>query len=274
MSAVNQVAPREGVQSVQRALDLMETVARRGGQLAIGEIAAASQLPLPTIHRLLRTLVDRGYMRQLPDRRYALGFRLVPLGLASSALVGAHVRPVLEDLVDRLGESANVAILSEDQAEYVAQVPSRHTMRIFTEVGRRVDLHCTGVGKALLSQLADAQVAEVVARRGLPARTEHTLTTERDLLAALSRVRAGGFAVDEQEQEMGVRCVAVPVPTGPAGSMALSISGPVTRMTEDLVRRAVPLLLAGANVLAHDLPRNPIPYGVPSQPRDTKVTRP
>lgn len=252
MSAVNQIAAREGVQSVQRALDLLETVARSGGQLAIGELATASDLPLPTIHRLLRTLVDRGYMRQLPDRRYALGFRLVPLGLASSALVGPHVQPVLEDLVDRLGESANLAILAGDQAEYVAQVPSRHAMRMFTEVGRRVELHCTGVGKALLAQLDDAQVAAVVVARGLPARTEHTLTTAQDLRSALADVRERGYAIDEQEQEIGVRCVAVALPPGPAGSLALSVSGPVTRMTDRLLGCAVPLLQVGAARLARE----------------------
>jgi IclR family acetate operon transcriptional repressor len=244
---------RGGVQSVQRALDLLEVVARSGGQLAIGEIATASQLPLPTIHRLLRTLVDRGYMRQLPDRRYALGFRLVPLGLATSAMVGPHVQPVLEGLVDELGETANLAILSGDHAEYVAQVPSRHAMRMFTEVGRRVQLHSTGVGKALLAQLDDARVDAIVGRRGLPTYTPHTLATARDLQQALAEVREQGYAIDEQEQEIGVRCVAVPVAAGPSSWMAVSISGPVTRMTDDVIARAVPSLQATAKALAREL---------------------
>lgn len=236
-------APRVGgVQSLHRALDLIEVVAAQGGHLTIGEIATATGLPLPTTHRLLRTLVDRGYMRQMPNRRYALGFRLVPLGATASSMVGADTESLLGQLVDAIGETANLAILSGSHAEYVAQVPSRHTMRMFTEVGRQVDLHSTGVGKALLAQLADHRVREIVRRVGLDQQTEHTLVTEAALLADLALVRARGYALDEQEQEAGVRCVAVPVGPEPMSWMAVSISGPVTRMTDELIGRAVPLL--------------------------------
>ncbi len=231
-----------GVQSLHRALDLVEVVAARGGHLTIGEIATATDLPLPTTHRLLRTLVDRGYMRQMPNRRYALGFRLVPLGATASSMVGADTEVVLGRLVDALGETANLAVLSGSHAEYVAQVPSRHSMRMFTEVGRQVDLHSTGVGKALLAQLSDARVRDIVRRAGLHQQTEHTLTTEAALLQNLVLVRARGYALDEQEQEAGVRCVAVPVGPEPMSWLAVSVSGPLTRMTDDLVARAVPLL--------------------------------
>lgn len=239
-----------GVQSVHRALDLVEVVARRGGHATIGEIAESAGLPLPTAHRMLATLVDRGYMRQMPNRRYALGFRLVPLGAAASAMVGADSERVLAGLVDALGESANLAVLSGSHAEYVAQVPSRHTVRMFTEVGRQVELHCTGVGKALLSQLDEARVRDIIRRVGLPGYTQHTHTTPAGLLRDLAEVRARGYAVDEQEQEEGVRCVAVPVGPEPLSWMAVSVSGPVTRMTDDLVGRAVPLLHAAGRSLA------------------------
>ena len=243
----------DGVQSVHRALDLVEIVAARGGHLGIGEIAAACDIPLPTIHRLLRTLVDRGYMRQLANRRYALGFRLVPLGAAAGSMVGADTERVLAGLVDSLGETANLAVLSGTHAEYVAQVPSRHAMRMFTEVGRQVELHCTGVGKALLSQLDDDRVRDVVQRVGLPAHTSRTHTSESALFADLAETRARGYAVDEQEQEDGVRCVAVAVAPGPLSWMAVSVSGPVTRMTDDVVTRAVPLLHRAGARLATDL---------------------
>ncbi len=245
--------PDGGVQSLHRALDLVEVVAAHGGQLTIGGIATATGLPLPTVHRLLRTLVDRGYMRQLPDRRYALGFRLVPLGAAAGSMVGADTDLVLGRLVDALGETANLAVLSGSHAEYVAQVPSRHTMRMFTEVGRQVDLHCTGVGKALLGQLDDARVRQLVRRAGLHRKTEHTLVTEADLMADLTEVRARGYALDEQEQEAGVRCVAVPVGPEPMSWMAVSVSGPVTRMTDALVSRAVPLLQDAGRALRRGL---------------------
>jgi IclR family acetate operon transcriptional repressor len=247
----------EGVQSLHRALDLVEIVAAHGGQLAIGEIAAASDIPLPTIHRLLRTLVTRGYMRQLPNRRYALGFRLVPLGATAGTMLGADTDRVLARLVDALGETANLAILVGEHAEYVAQAPSRHSMRMFTEVGRRVELHCTGVGKALLAQLDDDRVRGVVHRVGLPRHTARTHVSEAALLEDLDAIRSRGYAVDEQEQEDGVRCVAVPVGPAELSAMAVSVSGPVTRITDDVVARAVPLLVEAGARLAADLLSRP-----------------
>lgn len=253
MSNAPRAGQAGGVQSLGRALDLLEILAAGGGHLAIGEIAARTDIPLPTIHRLLKTLVDRGYVRQLSNRRYALGFRLVPLGQAAGALVGADAQAVLNDLVEQLGESANLAVLSGDHAEYVAQVPSRHSMRMFTEVGRRVELHCTGVGKAMLARLDDTQVAGIVERVGLREHTPHTATTPTALGSALDVVREQGYSIDEQEQELGVRCVAVALPVEVPTALAVSVSGPLPRMTDDVVARAVPLLQAAAARLASGL---------------------
>ena len=243
-------AKTSGVQSVHRTLDVLEALAGGGGRLQVAEIAAAADLPIATTHRLVRTLVERGYLRQLADRTYALGFRLVPLGAAASLLMGSDVDAVLRELVDELGETANVAVLSGDQAEYVAQVPSRFTMRMFTEIGRRVDLHSTGVGKALLSQLSADEVAAIVRRRGMPRHTEHTIQTELALRAELDRIRQEQFAIDEEEQELGVRCVAVGVPAVSLGGVAVSVSGPTARMTPSVLERAVPLLHVAAKRLA------------------------
>ena len=244
-----------GVQSLHRALDLVEIVAAGGGHMAIGQIALASEIPLPTIHRLLKTLVERGYMRKLPNRRYALGSRLLPLGRTAGALLGADAGPALNLLVADLGETANLAILTEDHAEYVAQAPSPHAMRMFTEVGRRVELHCTGVGKALLSRLESRQVSAIVQRVGLPSYTPNTITTETALRTELERIRSAGFAIDEEEQELGVRCVAVPVPGNLLTPMALSVSGPLGRVTDQFVDRAVPLLISVAIRLGEESAR-------------------
>ena len=238
-----------GVQSVHRALDVLEVVAARGGTLTIGEIATLTGIPLPTAHRLLRTLVDRGYMRQAPDRRYALGFRLVPLGASAGSMVGAGTERVLARVVDALGETANLAMLDGDRVAYVAQVPGKHAMRMFTEVGRRVHPHCTAVGKAVLSVAPEDQVRSLLARTGLPRHTSSTITDIEEFLAQLDEVRERGYALDEGEQEVGVRCVAVRLP-GSAVQMGLSISGPAPRMTDDLLAEAVPILRSAAQDLA------------------------
>jgi IclR family transcriptional regulator, acetate operon repressor len=240
------------VQSVVRAFELLELIADSGGTTNLSQLAHRCGLPLATIHRLLRTLVDLGYVRQQPSREYALGPRLIPLGERSGRMLGSWGRPYLARLVDELGETANLAMLDGDQIVYVAQVPSRHSMRMFTEVGQRVQPHCTAVGKALLSSLPAEQVQAILRRTGMPAHTDRTIVDPTALAERLEWSREHGYATDEGEKEIGVRCVAVPVLGAPA-RIAMSISGPAPRMTDAVVERAVPVLLTVARALSEDL---------------------
>ncbi|MGV9796576.1 IclR family transcriptional regulator [Mycobacterium sp. NPDC003449] len=238
-----------GVQSVERAFDLLEVMAAAGGSIGLSQLSEASGLPVPTIHRLVRTLVNRGYVRQLPSRQYSLGPKLIRLGDSATRLLGAWSRPYLADVVKTTGETANMALLDDTMAVYTYQVPSEHSMRMFTEVGRRVYTHCTGVGKALLMQLPDDAVRNVIARAGMPAQTKFTLTDPDALLADLNVSRHRGYALDEGEQEIGVRCFAVPVPDAPTPT-AISVSGPAARVTIDSADHIVPMLIRIAKELS------------------------
>lgn len=240
--------PRNGVQSVERAFKLLELVAAHRGAVSLSQLSDESGLPPPTLHRLARTLVVLGYLRQEASRHYALGHRLFLLAEGSSAVLDAAALPCLGRLVDATGETANLAMLDGDQVAYVAQVPGRHSMRMFTEVGRRVQPHCTAVGKALLAKSPDDEVRALLARTGLPPYTPHTLTDLEQFLAELRRVRERGYALDEGEQEVGVRCVAVVVPDATL-RLAVSVSGPAPRMTDELLRDAVPVLQEAARDL-------------------------
>jgi IclR family acetate operon transcriptional repressor len=140
-----------------------------------------------------------------------------------------------------------MALLDGDEVVYVAQVPSRHSMRMFTEVGRRVLPHSTGVGKALLAYLPPTEVRSLLARTGMPAATEKTITDPDVFLAELDRIRTLGYAIDDNEQEIGVRCLAVTVPDSPTAA-AISISGPAGRVTDTATDKIVPIL--------HDIARN------------------
>jgi IclR family acetate operon transcriptional repressor len=242
---------KAGVQSVERAFELLEILASAGGTAALGELAARADLPQPTIHRLIRTLLTMGYVRQLPNRHYALGPKLIRLGENAAQLIGAWSRPHLSELVQRTGESANMAVLDNDMAVYVAQVPSPHAMRMFTEVGRRVYPHCTGVGKALLMQLPNESVLALVKRTGMPTSTENSHMTPEALIRDLELSRSRGYAVDEGEQEVGVRCFAVPVPDAPTLT-AISISGPAARVTLKSATKVTPLLKRVARELASE----------------------
>ena len=246
------MAMSDRVQSVDRAFGLLEHMADAGGSVALSQLATLSGLPLPTIHRLVRSLVNQGYVRQEQSRRYALGPGLIRLGESANRMLGSWAVPYLSELVDRIGETANMAMLEGDTVVYVAQVPSLHSMRMFTEVGRRVMPHCTGVGKALLSMLPDDQVRALVARTGMPARTERTVTDPEALVAEVAASRKRGYAVDDQEQEAGVRCVAVPVSDAPV-RVAISVSGPSSRVSAGRVAAIAPVLQGVAARLVADL---------------------
>jgi IclR family acetate operon transcriptional repressor len=232
--------PGGGVQSLARAFELLERMADAGHPVTLSRLAAETGLPPATIHRLMRALLDGGYVRQDGSRRYGLGPGLLRLGDAASRMIGSWALPHLRGLVREVGETANIAVLEQDDVVYLAQVPSPHSMRMFTEVGRRVMAHCTGVGKALLAELPEERVQEILRRTGMPSQTERTLTSPQRLAAELARVRRRGYALDDGEQEVGVRCVAVAVRSAPGGSggsahLAISVSGPSTRVTDDRV---------------------------------------
>ncbi|MDN5853720.1 MAG: IclR family transcriptional regulator [Actinomycetia bacterium] len=239
------------IQSVERAFEVIEVIARggMGGGLSLTEIAAATSRPAPSVHRLIRTLVLLGYVRQEVSRRYTLASGLIRLGDGAARQLGTWATPVLSGLVDRIGESANMAILEGSHALYVAHVAGRHSMRMFTEVGRLVPLHSTGVGKALLAQLPDDDVEKLLKLAGMPRITDHTITDPAGLLQELRAARVRGHSTDDGEQELGVSCVAVPVP-GAATLTAISFSGPLARMTPEVARQAAAALKVAAQTMA------------------------
>ena len=236
------VTESNGIQSLERAFLLLEELAAAGGALTLTELAEATGLPSTTIHRILRTLASGGYVRQEQSRVYTLGPRIIFIGRIASTMLGAWARPHLGRLVDETGETANLAALDADEVVYLAEVPSqRHLLRMFTEVGRRVAPHATALGKVLLANLSDQQIAGIVRYRGLPALTDRTITSAEALTRQIALVRAQGFALDDGEQEIGVRCLAVPVPGAPR-NLALSISGPDSRLPLAQMGEFVPIL--------------------------------
>ena len=242
-----------GVQSVVRAFRILDVLAEADGELSISELAVAVDLPQPTIHRIVATLRELGHAHQVTNRRYTLGPRLIGLGDRASRVLGVRAGDDLRAVAERFGETANMAVLDGERAVYTAQVPGPHSMRTFTEVGRRVSPHCTAVGKALLSRMPVERAREVLRHTDFVRHTDNTITSPEEYFAELDKVRAAGYAVDEGEQELGVRCVAVAL-DGPLPA-AVSISGPTTRMTDALLDSAVPKLRSVADALVAELAR-------------------
>ncbi|HEV2655059.1 MAG TPA: IclR family transcriptional regulator, partial [Ktedonobacteraceae bacterium] len=222
------------VLSIERALDLLECLARSSSWVGISELSRATGQPVGTIHRILMTLVAREYVvRDSDTRRYTLGpaFRRLA-GTDIQTLDWVKIAtPHLQELVEASAETANLVVKEGNRAVHVAQAQPQRTVHMFTELGNRVPLHCTGGGKVLLAYQPDSVIASTIAETGLQSFTETTITDFGQLLQELEVIRQQGYAVDNGEQEEGVRCLAVPV-YGPQGKIvaAVSISGPSSRL--------------------------------------------
>jgi IclR family acetate operon transcriptional repressor len=250
---LHDVERSSSVQSVDRTLQLFELVLRAPRELGLRDLAETSGLPVGTAHRLLTVLVARGYLRQdEQSRRYRVGPTALELASRVSASDGllALAQPVLRELVQATGESANLAVLDGDRAVYVAQEQGPRMVRVFTQVGNRVPLHATGAGKVLLAWQSSGAREATVQRLNLEPSTRATITDAARLAEELERIRHRGFALDDEELEEGVRCVAAPV-LDRSGSVraSLSVSGPAARMTRERADELSGTLVSAARTL-------------------------
>ncbi|OGB91449.1 MAG: hypothetical protein A3G35_01800 [candidate division NC10 bacterium RIFCSPLOWO2_12_FULL_66_18] len=235
------------VQSIGRALTLLEALGDSRGEVGIAELSKRVGLHVSTTHRLLATLVARGYARQSPETgRYALGAKA--LHLAESYLGQMDLRrigrPVLEWLSQATAETANLVILDGHEALYLDKVEGPQSLRIFSRIGRRAPLHCTAVGKVLLAFRSAADLDTLVGRGPLEALTRHSITSVSQLRRELKKVRDQGFALDREECEEGASCVAVPIRNAQGNvEAALSISAPAVRLTPRRMEEMIPLML-------------------------------
>lgn len=200
----------------------------------VGEIARELGMHKSSASRLAATLAAGGYLEpQAQPGRYRLGAKLATLGRLAAA--GGDLRrealPPLESLVERLGETGHVAILEGTEAVTIEVVEGWHTIRMHSWVGKRSPAHCSSLGKALLAGLTDAEVEARYGKGSLEVRTPGTVRTLGQLREELARVRRTGYAVDREELEPGLCCVAAPI-AGPQGAVvaAISVSGPATRI--------------------------------------------
>jgi len=238
-----------GVQSVERAFSILEEMARNGGEIGLTTLAAKLGLAVPTVHRSMQTLVSLGYAKRNGSRKYTLGASLLLLGEAASRGIASWAKPALLALANECGETVNLATLEGDRIVYIGQSPSKHSMRMFTEAGRRVLPHACGVGKAIFSALEDEECREIISHTGMPKYTSTTHTTWKSLKSDLNSVRENGYAIDEGEQEVGVRCIAAPL-LGVTPPTAISISGPTSRVSDSFIKKFAPILLDTAADLA------------------------
>ncbi|MFM1651728.1 IclR family transcriptional regulator [Brevibacillus sp. B_LB10_24] len=234
--------PRDtsSVQSVDRALYVLELLKENVDGLGITELAHRMGLAKSTVHRLLTSLKNQGYVRQDPQSEcYLLGLKLIELGsvVSQSLEIRKIANPIMNQLVLETGETSHLVLLQEGEVVYIEKIESPYTIRMYSLIGKRAPVHCTGVGKAIIAHIPEEEVRKIVEQKGLPRFTANTITSFDELIANLQEIRERGYSLDEEEHEPGIYCVAAPILNHSGQPVAgLSVSGPTMRMDEEKIR--------------------------------------
>jgi IclR family KDG regulon transcriptional repressor len=225
-----------GTKSINRAIDLLEALGGNPQGVSLSELSHFLGIPKPSIHRILRTLVDRQFVEEDLDlEKYTLGLGI--LRLSQSVLAGVELRqqarPVLEDLNRSWDETVHLGILDEKgpRVIYIDKIESSQAVRLVSRVGQSVPVHCTALGKALLSSYEECEIESLLADYTFITFTHNTITNLNDLLIQLDEVREQGYAVDNVEHEESVICIAAPIINSDGRAVAaVSISAPQNRI--------------------------------------------
>ncbi len=243
-----------GVQSVDRALGILEVLARTG-ESGVTEIAADLGVHKSTAFRLMATLEAHRLVEQTSERgRYRLGVGILRLAGATSARLDLvqEARPICRQLAADTGETVNVAVLSEKSALYLDQIAGSSALQPHNWVGQHIPLHATSNGKVLLAGLDEAAQVDVLA--SLPTYTVHTITKRAVLREELARVRDQGYALAVDELEVGLTAVAAPIRNAHGDVVAsMSVSGPSFRLPADRLDRVVAQVTESATEVSHRL---------------------
>jgi DNA-binding IclR family transcriptional regulator len=220
-------------QTVLKALAVMEHLASEPRAFSAQEVASACDLSRPTAYRLLSTLASGGYVAVEAHGQYRLGTKLIVLGkhILNNLDWPSQARPILYALAEQTHETVPLGLLDGNEVLYVDKVESPQSVRMVSTIGMRNPLYCTAMGKAMLAQMAPARRRLLLDGHPLAARTPHTISDPAALEAHLEQVRAEGTAIDDEENEVGIRCIAAPIVTRRGVIVgAVSISGPAYRL--------------------------------------------
>lgn len=239
------------IQSLARGLKILDKLVEVERSLSITELSQALELDKSIVSRLVQTLVNYEYAQRDPGtRRYMLGKKITRMSwqLLNQMPIRDRAKPFLYSLMHATGECAHTAVYSEKQALVIDDVEASASLRVVGGIGRLIPLHCTAVGKCLLA------FSNIPLPSELPARTHNTLTSIDRLLAHLDEIRQAGYALDDEENDYGVRCMAAPVYDHTRQAIAcIGISGPTVRMTDDRLDALAAEVIAAAHSLSTQL---------------------
>lgn len=265
---------RYSIRAIDRALRILMGFTTTGAELTIAALAASAEVPRSTAFRILATLEAAAFVeRGSGADTYRLGPSALLLGGAALRQLDVHqrLRPLLEALMQASGETVHLVFFREGQAMVVDKIDSYHAIRLVSTIGFRSPLHATSAGKLLLAHQPSTRIEQILSDYEFTAFTEKTLTNADDLRRHFVQVRRQGYALDEEEFEVGLRCIAAPIRDASHEVFAgVSISGPTQRMTPAKVESLIPLLLEYTDQMSRKigfpgekvLSRPPIPEAV------------
>ena len=242
--------------TVGKACDVLDQVASFARPVRFGQLLETSTFPKATLYRFLQTLTSQGMLIYDPERQtYALGMRLVRLAHAAwtHSSLAPIARPYLDGLSQDLGETVHLAQMDASQVLYVDKRNAAQPVEMYSQAGRVGPAYCTGVGKAMLAHLAEADLTRALAQQSFHRFTDTTLTTEAALRDELMPIRVRGYAFDREEHEPGIICIAMPILTRNGRVLgALSVTGPTSRHTIEQLETWAPRLTTAASNIARD----------------------
>lgn len=238
------------VKSVVKAMKIFEVLVQNRRPLSLSKLSKKVGINISTVHRLLNTLLDIGYVKQDEEGKYGLGMRSFKLAdiISDEFELKKLVHPYLEEIVSSCNETSNLVVLEDYQVVYLDQVESNNMVRMFASEGSKGAAYCTGAGKVLLAFLKEEKLKNYLQKVELKPFTENTFTKVDKFKKELEKIKKQGYALDLEEKEKGVRCAAAPF-FGDGNNLlgAISVSGPSSRITRKYLKQnLVPLVKSKA----------------------------
>jgi DNA-binding IclR family transcriptional regulator len=237
----------KGIQVIDRAFDIMELLSLEKEGLGVTEIGSRIGLHKSTVHRILSAMAERGYIEKVSARgTYKLGLKLIEISSVylNSIELKTEARPFLWELTSRFNQTTHLAILEGSDAIYIDKVDVMTSIRLYSQIGRRVPVYCSALGKSLLSGLAESELNRIVKSCSFKKYTNNTIVDKDLLLSQIAEVRKNGWALDNEEHEEGVRCIASPI-FDYRGKViaAVSIAGPASAISAEHDRETGKILI-------------------------------
>ncbi len=240
----------KGVQVLDRALDILELLAVEKDGLGVTEIANRLGLNKSTVHRILASMAERGYFEKTKTRgEYKIGLKLVELSSVylNSVELKTEAKPFLWQLASKLNMIVHLAILDGNEAVYIEKIDTVNSIRLYSQIGKRIPVHCSSLGKCLLSGFSDGEIGKRLKAYSFVRYTDHTVTDKEELIRQVREVRRRGWAVDDEEHENDVRCIGAGIMDYRGNVIAaLSVTGTSSSITKEREEEVATMVLETA----------------------------